>query len=338
MQKNMNIREIARICGVSPATVSRALNGNAPVNEATRRKIEQAVRENGYEPRKDASAKERKGTRIIGVFVPALGHAFFQYVLDQLCLLVESRGDYMIILPEKDPEAVEQVRRIGLDGIVLLSEETSSHVIESIQKMHISTVICGALSLSRLCPAVHVDDLAAAYDGTNYLLGLGHRKIGFICDSPRSISSGFQRMAGSRKAMEDSGLTFQEDCVFNRSNDYASGYDGAMALIGKHPELTAIFAHSDAAAIGAMAALTDRGFSIPGDISVLGFDDTHLGEKIRPRLTCVSQPIHDIIAQSLELLYAGMEQAACEVPPTIILPHSLTVRDSCRSLDQQEQG
>lgn len=330
MQNKINIREIAKLCGVSPATVSRAMNKNAPVSEETRKKIEQAIQDTGYVLQKPPLPKDRKKTRTIGVFAPVLGHAFFQFVLDQLHALVAARGDYMIILPEKDPETVERVRKMGLDGIVLLSEETSNNVIESIQKMHISTVICGALSLSRLCPAVHVDDLAAAYDGTNYLLGLGHRKIGFICDSPRSISSGFQRMAGSRKAMEDSGLAFQEDCVFNRSNDYASGYDGAAALIKKHPELTAIFAHSDAAAIGAMAALMDRGLSVPKDISVLGFDDIHLGEKFRPRLTCVSQPIHDIVLQSLDLLYAGMEQTAWEVPPTITLPHSITIRDSCQ--------
>lgn len=87
------------------------------------------------------------------------------------------------------------------------------------------------------------------------------------------------------------------------------------------------------AAIGAMAALMDLGLSIPGDVSVLGFDNTNLGEEFRPRLTCVSQPIHDLIVQSLELLYAGMKQAAWEIPPSITLPHSIKVRDSCRALD-----
>lgn len=114
---------------------------------------------------------------------------------------------------------------------------------------------------------------------------LGHRRIGFICDSPRSISSGFQRITGSRKAMEDRGL-----------------------------------------------ALADAGRSVPGDVSVLGFDDTNLGEEFRPRLTCVAQPMRDIAARSLELLYAGMEQPSWEVPPTITLPHSLTVRDSVRAV------
>ena len=161
---------------------------------------------------------------------------------------------------------------------------------------------------------------------------LGHRRIGFICDSPRSISSGFQRITGSRKAMEDHGLALPDDYIFTRDSSYAAGYQGASELLRRHPDLTAIFAHSDASAIGAMAALADAGRSVPGDVSVLGFDDTNLGEEFRPRLTCVAQPMRDIAARSLELLYTGMEQPSWEVPPTITLPHSLTVRESVRAV------
>ena len=331
-KKQVNIREIAKVCHVSPATVSRAISGKAPVREETRLRIEQAIQDTGYQSRQEIRKRQTGRPKTIGVFLPIISHVFFQYVLVQLRDLLEARGDYMVILPEKGPEIVEQIKKLDLDGIVLLNEETSSTTVKRIQQMQISTVICGALSLNRLCPAVHVDDLAAAYDGTNYLLKLGHKHIGFICDSPRSISSGFQRIAGSRKAMEDHGLELPDDWIYTGTSDYASGYEGAKALIAKHPELTAIFAHCDAAAIGATAALLDGGLSVHGDVSVLGFDDTDLGEEFRPRLTCVSQPIRDLIIQSLELLYAGMAQTSWEIPPSITLPHSIKVRDSCRSL------
>ena len=332
-KKKINIREIAKTCQVSPATVSRALSGKAPVREETRLKIEQAIRDTGYQSRQEMRKRREDRIKTVGVFIPTLSHVFFQYVLCQLRDLLDERGDYMVILPEKGPEIVEQIKKLDLDGVILLNEEISSTTVKRIQQMQISTVICSALSLNRLCPAVHVDDLAAAYDGTNYLIGLGHRHIGFICDSPRSISSGFQRIAGSQKAMEDHGLPLQDDCIYTGAGNYAGGYEAAKALLSRQPELTAIFAHCDAAAIGAMAALMDLGLSIPGDVSVLGFDNTNLGEEFRPRLTCVSQPIHDLIVQSLELLYAGMKQAAWEIPPSITLPHSIKVRDSCRALD-----
>ena len=334
MQKQVNIREIARRCGVAPATVSRAISGKAPVRAETRAKIEAAIQETGYQTRQETLRQETGHTKTIGVFVPLLNHAFFQRILDQLHTLLESRGDYMVILPERGPETVAHIKRMNLDGIILLNEEISNTTIKQLQQMHISVVVCGALSLSRLCPAVHVDDLAAAYDGTNYLLELGHRRIGFICDSPRSISSGFQRITGSRKAMEDHGLALPDDYIFTRDSSYAAGYQGASELLRRHPDLTAIFAHSDASAIGAMAALADAGHSVPGDVSVLGFDDTNLGEEFRPRLTCVAQPMRDIAARSLELLYVGMEQPGWEIPPTITLPHSLTVRDSVQAVQK----
>ena len=91
----------------------------------------------------------------------------------------------MVTINEKGHEIVEPIKKLDLDGVILLNEEISSTTVKRIQQMQISTVICSALSLNRLCPAVHVDDLAAAYDGTNYLIGLGHRHIGFICDYPR---------------------------------------------------------------------------------------------------------------------------------------------------------
>ena len=331
-KKQVNIREIAKACHVSPATVSRALTGKAPVREETRLRIEQAIQSTGYQSRQEIRKKREGRIKTIGVFIPTLDHIFFQYVLCQLRELLDNRGDYMVILPEKGPEVVEQIKKLDLDGIIILNEEISNTAVKRIQQMQISTVICGALSLNRLCPAVHVDDLAAAYDGTNYLIGLGHRHIGFICDSPRSISSGFQRIAGSRKAMEDHDLELPDDCIYTGASDYSSGYKGATALLSRHPELTALFAHCDAAAIGAIAAIMDLGRSVPGDISVLGFDNTNWGEEFRPRLTCVSQPIHDLIVQSLDLLYAGMKQPAWEIPPSITLPHSIKVRDSCRSL------
>lgn len=327
MQKQVNIREIAKICGVSPATVSRAVSGKAPVKEETRLRIEEVMRTKGYQLPKTVKP------RTIGVFIPILDHVFFQYVLRQLQLLLEERGDHMVILPENGPQVIGQVKQLGVDGVILLNEETSGETVQKLQQMHISTVVCGALSLNRLCPSVHVDDLVAAYDGTNYLLGLGHREIGFICDSPRSISSGFQRIAGSRKAIEDHGLVFHSDRVFTGPCDYGGGYQGAQTLLRQHPGLTAIFAHSDASAVGAMAALIDAGRSIPGDVSVLGFDDTSLGEQFRPQLTCVSQPIHNLVARSLELVYAGIEQESWEDPPSITLPHSIRIRDSCRALD-----
>lgn len=331
-KKTVNIRELAQMCGVSPTTVSRAISGSAPVREETRRKIEQAIQESGYQISPLSRAKGREESGIIGVLVPEIDHKFFQTVLHEIHSLMERQNRYMVMFPEAGPQALRQIEKLSLDGIILLSEETHSDTIDHLHQLGLSTVICGALSLSKKCPSVHVDDLSAAYDGTNYLLGLGHRKIKFITDSPRSISSGFQRIAGSQKAIEDHGLSFSDNQMFSRGSDYKSGYEGAKALLAKEPDVTAIFAHSDASAIGAMAALADLGLRVPQDISVLGFDDTGLGEQFRPRLTCVAQPIRGIVEKTVELLYKERDLSDARTPASITLPHSITVRESCRAI------
>ena len=328
----MNIREISKICGVSPATISRVINGGAPVNAATRKRIEDAILQHGYKPNPaHLKSKTRSGT--VGVLLPSLNHVFFQRVLDVIDVFLMQQGKYMVVFPERIPNALQRIQAMPLDGIILLCEETDSETIRQLYRMGLATVMCGALSLSKSCPAVHVDDLAAAYDGVNYLLGLGHRKIGIISDSPRSISSGFQRIAGCRKAMEDYGLPFRDECVFSQGSDYKCGYDGAKKLMARNPDITAIFAHSDASAVGAMSALIDLGLKIPQDVSLLGFDDTGLGEQIRPRLTCVHQPIEDIVSKTLELLFESMEHPDMQSPPSITLPHSITARESCWAID-----
>lgn len=326
MAKEVTVRELAKRCGVSPATVSRVLSGSAPVRQETREKIEAAIRTAGY----SLPNQRPPAGKTVAVVVPWMDHIFFQQVLSCLQALLARQGDTMVVLPGQG----EALRRLKPDGVILLSEETEEDLIRQLQRQHISVVICGALPLSHLCPAVHVDDLAAAYDGTNYLLNLGHRQIGFLCDSPKAISAGFQRIAGCRKALEDRGLSLPEERIRTCESTFSGGYAGAKALLRKDPELTAIFAHSDAAALGAMAALADLGKQVPEQISVLGFDGTPAGAEVRPGLTCVAQPIEDIVRKSLELLYAGMDRPQWDTPPTITLPHSILVRDSVRQLPE----
>jgi DNA-binding LacI/PurR family transcriptional regulator len=324
----MTIQELAKICGVSPATVSRSIRGMAPVSRETRQKISEAMDRYQYTPRPVKKTKKGERNGLIGVMLPAMDHPFAQ------CLLLEIQkqiGRYhlaMIILPEKGNGLQKQLEKLPLDGVILLSTEITQDTINRLKQLGLAIVMCSALPLAKNFSSVHVDDLAAAYDGTCYLLELGHRQIGFITDSPRSIDSGFQRITGCRKAMEDHGLPVEESLFFSENYDYDSGFRGAKKLSAEHPELTALFAHSDIGALGAIAALTDSGIRVPDDVSVLGFDGIWSGEWVRPRLTCVHQPVSEIVEKTLELLAGGIEHPG-EPPLSIILKHSIMLRESC---------
>jgi LacI family transcriptional regulator len=329
----MTIQKLAKICGVSPATVSRAIRGQAPVSAETRQRINRAITEHNYSPRPAKQTRTSEKSGIIGVILPAMDHPFAQFLLWEIQNQINRFQKTLMIIPERGNGLSKHLHKIALEGIILISAEIEQETISLLKQSGRPVIMCSVLSLTNVFSSVRVDDLAAAYDGAHYLLDLGHRKIGFITDSPRSIDSGFQRIVGCRKAMEDFGIPPDDRMFFSGTCDYDSGFAGADKLVTDNPGMTALFAHSDISALGAIAALSDKGFRVPGDVSVLGFDDIQAGERNRPRLTTVHQPVSDIVEKSLELLirdtehHNGGHQAV-----SIVLKHRITVRDSCRKL------
>jgi LacI family transcriptional regulator len=324
------MQELAKICGVSPATVSRSIKGQAAVSPETRQKIHEAMARCQYTPRPVKRIRKTEG--LIGVMLPVLDHPFAQRLLPEIQRQINCRRQTMIVLPERENALQKQLEKLPLDGIILLSAEIAADTIDRLKQLGLAAVMCSALPLSKNFPSVHVDDLAAAYDGTRYLLELGHRRIGFITDSPRSIDSGFQRITGCRKAVEDHGLPVEDSMFFSGNCDYDSGVRGAQKLLADHPDTTALFAHSDIGALGAIAALTGCGIRVPADVSVLGFDGILPGEWIRPRLTCVQQPVSEIVEKTLELLTGGIEHPGEQSPLSIILKHRIILRESCAGI------
>lgn len=329
----MTIYDIAKKSGVSAATVSRVLTGSAPVSNAARDKVMAAVESAEYVPQ----ARRRKGQErsgLIGVFMPAFGHSYYDRVIEELQKKMAEREKNLLILPVNEQNEASWMRRLSLiplEGVILLQENTSDRLIELLREQNVPMVMCGALSLNKTFSSVHVDDIAASYDGVKYLLELGHRKIGLIADTPHDISSGFQRLTGSEKALRDEGIPCPEDWIVCKGCTYQNGYDAAGELLSRHPEMTALFAFSDVAAFGAMAAARDMGRRLPEDLSVLGFDDIVTEQNGLPRLTCVHQPMEQIVVKALELL----EQAAVgegEPISSVILPHCIVERESCKRI------
>ena len=329
----MNVREIAKKCGVCPATVSRVLTGQGAVKAETRDKILKVVEESGYRPPPKRKERKRVGQNIIAVLLPQICHSFFNAILYELNSQIFSYGKRLIIIPmdlEHPLLCLEELCALAPSGIILLEESMPDDFWEALPK-HIPTVMCGALSLNRRYPAVHIDDLSAAYDAVNYLVGLGHKSIAFIAEHPNSISSGFQRMAGFQKAMQDQGLRIESENIVYISSGTEQGYAGMMQLLEQSHRFTAVFACSDEAAMGAMAALQDKKLQVPEDISVMGFDDCIAFTQVRPMLTTLHQPIHEIAERTLQIL---METKKGTLPPvtSVTLPHFIAERASCRRI------
>ena len=247
-------------------------------------------------------------------------------------------GKRLIILPidQSNPQnTLALISACEPMGVILLHESVDFPLADALSRRNLSAIVCGGLAAGRRFSAVHIDDMMAAYDGTNYLIGLGHTKIGFLTDASRAISSGFQRLTGARKAMEDAHLPFDDSLTQPGGMTFEDGYMGISQLMERHPELTAIFAFSDDLAAGAISRLREMGRRVPEDISVLGFDDNSMARRFSPALTTVHQPMEQIAQKTLERL-ANM-QGAHDIS-SLTLACEIVERASCRPLDPNTQA
>lgn len=322
----MTIREFAKLCNVSPATVSRYYNGGVGLSPVVAKNIEKVAAEVGYKPVTRAH-KSKAASRTFVVFVPIWRHCFFNDLLFYLEQTARKMNLQMMVLPSLDQDlnaCVSLLKAVSPIGVLLLDELVDDPLAELLYRERIPAVMCGSLSLNRLFPAVHIDDMAAAYDGANYLIGLGHKNIGIISAKPQTISSGFQRIMGCRKALEDSSLSLPDENIVYGGSSFQDGYLGMNELFDRKISITAVFTFSDDMAAGAIISIIEHGLSVPDDISVLAFDNCTVAKETRPRLTTLSQPIESIASRSLELLCDYPE-----APESITLHHTLTERESC---------
>lgn len=317
-------RQIAAKAGVSLASVSRYYSQPDNVSEEVSSRIEDAVLALGGEIARPVKKK------VVLILLMHMRYTFFYQAVQEL--LEPENSDYTFIMVRYDPKEPEitrsYVRRFRPVGAIYFEEEIDSDILNFIRSSGARTVMCGGMALNSTSDMVRVNDLTAAYAGTNYLLDLGHRNILFLSDEVQKISSGFQRITGCRKAMEERGLSLDGDHVCYSAVTFQAGYDKVCKAAADGIPFTAVFAFSDELAVGAMAALYDLGYSVPADVSVLGFDDLDIALRVRPRLTTIRQPIDSFVRKTLELF----EQPVHAVTSEILLPYTIVERDSCRRI------
>lgn len=329
----MTVREIAKQAGVSPATVSRYLQKKQKVSAERSRKIDRVLETNGLR----LPAAAAVSSRIVGISVPNLECRFYSEVLREILDQIPGCDLQVVILPslENSRQSFRYlVGELNLYGVIFLEEDIKQEIWDLLRELHLKAVMCGSASIDSHAAMVHVNDLAAAYEATKYLISLGHKKIAFLADYPNSISVGFQRLAGCRKAMEEAGLEFDERLVRHSDVFYDNGYQHVQEMLHNGLEFTAVFAFSDEMAIGAMNALYDNGLRVPEDISVMGFDDLSVASRVRPALTTVHQPLKQIVKNTLEIF---LKDDFDMVNTAITLPYQIRVRESCRKIDAMEE-
>lgn len=328
-----SIKDVARLAGVSTATVSRTLAEPDKVAAATRRKVQSAIRRSGYVRNELARSFRMQSTQTILVLVPDIGNPFYSLIIQGLEEVAQKRG-YRLLLgdtqnhPEREDEYLQNVMQRQVDGVISLGY-TLPRVLHFKDGRPVPLVMACEYLHDAAVTSVSIDNVAAAALATRHLIDLGHRDIAFI-NGPAATPLSKDRLRGYRAALKDAGLAYRAALVARGDFSLAAGERAAAALLDGKMPFSALFAANDAMAIGAIKVLRARGIDVPADVSVVGFDDIEFAQYVEPALTTIHQPRREIGRATMTQMLASLE-AAVE-PERIVLGHELVVRRSTAPL------
>lgn len=326
-------KDVARLAGVSTATVSRFLNSPEQVDAETRVLVDEAVKKLRYVPHGAARALRSARSHMVGAVVPSFDYALYARTTSAMQAVLDAKG-YSMVLAEHHYDLAAEVRiteqliRRGVDAFVFvgLSHEPALFaLLESYGRPYVLT--WGVDPLHRQ-PSVGFDNRAATFAMTEHLIGLGHRRFGLLSARPLGNDRAMERGAGVRAALAAAGLNLPDDCVRHGPIDLGAAAAMMKSLLAlpaaRRP--TAVLGTNDIFAVGAMVACRDAGVRIPDEISIAGCDSTDLGATQTPALTSIRTPIREIGRAAAEQLMARLEGGAIEPQPA--LPFELMLRAS----------
>jgi LacI family transcriptional regulator len=335
----MNIKDIAKLSGVAVSTVSRVLNQHPDVNAETRSKVLRVMEENGYIPNNSARNLKRGISKNIGVLVKGIYNPFFAKIIQIIGEEINKEG-YSMMLQYNHSDAsdfevaAELVKEKKLSGLISLGGEFQDLSEEQLLGLKVpivltSTKINGAVN-RRLFSSVTINNQGAAFEAVSYLCKQGHKSVGIITTGSKDISIGQMRLAGYKKALEVNGLDYDTSLIEIGKYTFESGYEAMSRLLERDLRLTAIFVTSDIMAIGAAKAIIDKGFNIPNDISLMGFDGIDFAEYFNPSISTVKQPDECMGRMSTEILFDIIKKK--KQHRHVVLDTKLLIRNSCRSM------
>ncbi|HLG89521.1 MAG TPA: LacI family DNA-binding transcriptional regulator [Alphaproteobacteria bacterium] len=324
---------MARLAGVSTATVSRALEKPEAVAEETKRRVMDAVAACGYAPNISARNLRKQETRLVTILIPDVTNPFFNEIVRGI-EQVARENNYSVLLADTENLPGQETAYGSLlaarrtDGMILLNGRVPAGLLpqgHAQGKIPPIVVACEYVTNVDL-PTVQIDNIDAARKATEHLIQLRHKRIGFITGPLWNVLSR-DRLHGYRDALLDAGLLFEDRLVAQGNFSIASGVRAATQLLDLPQRPTAIFASNDEMAIGAIRAARDHGLGVPQDLSIMGFDDIRFAAFVDPPLTTVSQPGGEIGRTAMTLLLRIMAGQPVE-NRRILLPTHLEPRAS----------
>lgn len=351
MAKKPTIHEIARLAGVSPATVSRVINRRPDVDKNTRERVLRIVAEKGYAPSITAAGLAGGRNRLIGMLVPLFTWPILADLVRGISEILKQTS-YELVLYTWDDEDLTRDRRAIINhllatqltaGLLAVYPGQLSDQLTQLYEQGIPVVTIDD-QREQVTPWVRTDNVTGALEAVRHLTRLGHRRIAHI-RGPHEYLASHDRHRGYLRALEEAAIAPDPDLILEGDFLSPSGYACALRLFDLPPEKrpTAIFASADQMAYGVLRAAEERNLSVPEDVALVGFDDDAPSAHVRPALTTVRQPSYEMGQEGIRLLLALLaESEGNDAPPDaplarpgrtsslrLVLPTTLVVRDSC---------
>jgi LacI family transcriptional regulator len=326
------IRDVAREAGVSIATVSRVFNNSSLVSEDTARRVMQVAARFDYWPNGAAQSLTTNRSNTLGVLLPDLFGEFYSEVIRGIDS-VARRESYQIMLSSShaDNEEILTAARSMLgriDGLLMMApDDEAAETVRRIRR-RIPLVLLNPATESNENCSVSIDNFSGARQAVNHLLEMGHRRIAMIAGPEGNIDAN-ERLRGFKRALSDAELDPEEAIVLQGDFREPSGFSAGIELVKRVPRPTAVFVANDSMAVGLLAALEGLGIDVPGDMSVIGFDDVDIAGYLRPPLTTVCIDAFALGQRAAQMMIDEIQAGQDGTSHHILLPAILKIRRSC---------
>jgi len=309
----VTIKDIARLSGYSIGTVSRVINHHPDVSEQARKKIEQVVKENNFQPNANAKMLKQQTEQAVTIIVQGTQNTFFGVILEKMQKFLKENGEEVSVMYVDDyadavASAIQYCSERKPKGLIFLGGNVENFK-NRFEEIHVPSVLVSTDARSlpfQNLSSYTTDDVTASREAVKYLIQNGHTHIGIIGGKADDLQGetghvDYLRLEGCMQEMKEHGISFDvkkdyEPCRFSMK----SGYDAAQKLLQKDPDLTAVFAIGDTIAVGVMRAAADAGKKVPDDLSVIGYDGIDYARYSVPRLSTIRQDTDGLAEKSVE--------------------------------------
>jgi LacI family transcriptional regulator len=324
------IRDVARLAGVSVATISRYLNNSAPLSAETAERVQAAMTELNFSPHPAARSLATNRTNTIGLVLNKIEGDYFTPLLEGVVAVTEAQNFNLLIFTSNQSRHLD-ARLLGptyTDGLLIFLDSINDEGLSALHKIKQPIVLIHRSSPTGLnLPMVTIKNQAASMELVSHLIESHLRKNIVFLRGPKNNEDSYWREKGYRQALAQHGIKIDESLIASGDYDIVTAQNSVNSLITAGKKFDAVFAADDVSALGALTALKESGIDVPGKVSVVGFDDQRLAPYLNPPLTTVHAPTDQVGSAAAELLLKIVHNE--QVQSETLLPTKMVLRQSC---------